>query len=227
MNALRMAALAAGLLLGSAAGCSSDGKSRTGSGEQSCADWCEGACTTLASCGTASESCVSDCKFGFDADYCAFGTPDRFTCAELGSMIEHAFQCASYCAAFCSRIPECGSFDGALCARGCEASPVLCNPAAVAARTCDQLKVEAREYEETARALSGGGDPAPRPPRPPSFSKYGMCISSFECGSGPARCSRVTNTCGGPCSSAADCFEGNRIDPVICSPEGVCTAQAQ
>jgi len=219
-----MALLAAGLLLGSAGGCSSDGKSENSSKEQTCADWCQGACATLQNCGTASESCVSDCTFGFGADnYCAFGSPNRFTCVELESTIRHNFLCASYCSAFCSRIPECGSFDGALCKLGCESSPVLCNPAAVAARTCDQLKVEAREYEEAARRLQGGGDPAPPPPRGPALTTYGLCGGRLDCGSGPARCSKVTNTCGGSCSSAADCFEGDRLVPVICSPEGTCT----
>src|SRR5262245_17657146 len=138
MFVLRWALCAGALLLGSAGGCSSN-SGGNGPKEQSCTDWCAGACSTLKSCGTASESCVSDCTFGFGADYCAFGTPDRFTCTELESTIKHAFLCASYCSAFCSRIPECGSFDSALCNLGCEAHPVLCNPASVAARTCDQL----------------------------------------------------------------------------------------
>jgi len=138
--------------------------------------------------------------------------PDQLTCTEL----KGAYACADYCATLCARAPSCGSFDSNLCAQGCTTqSPSICNAASVAARTCDQLKPELRDYEDTARAehdgshiqIGFGGT-----------NHYGLCTKADDCEL-PLTCALSTNTCSA-CASDTDCKRAG--GKYVCSSEKAC-----
>jgi hypothetical protein len=73
----------------------------------------------------------------------------------------------------------------------------ICNPASVAARTCDQLKPELAAYEQDARAYLKGG-----------FGQWGVsqvnvCRNAEDCLL-PAGCSTTTSTCSS-CIDDSEC----------------------
>jgi hypothetical protein len=112
--------------------------------------------------------------------------------------------CASYCSTLCARAPMCGTFDEKLCLQGCAISPPpICNPASVAARSCDQLKLEARDYQGAANAANGNGTGGYVSGI--AWLSYGLCQYTNDCTSGMA-CLAATNTCG-QCVANADCTD--------------------
>jgi hypothetical protein len=78
-----------------------------------------------------------------------------------------------------------------------------CNAASVAARTCDQLKPELRNYEDSARAERSGSDVAVHGS---IGNAYGLCADADDCEL-PLGCTLSTNTCSA-CASDADCDRG-------------------
>ena len=123
--------------------------------------------------------------------------------------------CASYCAELCDRAPECGSFDAARCRTGCaEDQPAICNPASVAARSCDELKPELRLYDDIARASEDGSDFASGGFGP----RFGLCATAHDCEE-PLGCSLETNTCG-PCRTNEDCAQA--YGSHICAEDQTC-----
>ncbi|MEI9937995.1 MAG: hypothetical protein WDO69_12320 [Pseudomonadota bacterium] len=197
-------------LLSQLAGCSSGESAGT-----SCASQCGDLCKALAGCdGEVPSNCVSQCTTSVAGANCSDShPPSQLTCAEL----KESYACADYCATLCTRAPDCGSFDSKLCAQGCTIqSPSICNAASVAARTCDQLKPELRDYEDTARAEQGGshigiGFGGTNP--------YGLCTDADDCEL-PFGCSLATNTCS-PCESDDNCKR--TLGSYICSAEKQCT----
>ncbi len=184
------------LLLGAMVACSSS----SASGDGTCPAYCSSACQALGQCNVmVGATCASDCESGVGTNACASLRPiSQYTCEEIQTFAN----CASYCSAFCQRVPTCGAFDETLCLQGCAiVQPPICNPASVAARTCDQLKPEARNYQDTASTQNSGGA---------SFvgaspQAYGLCESASDCPSSQA-CSMATSTCG-PCKTNADCSQ--------------------
>jgi len=164
-----------------------------------CAELCDELCSAFLECrlGQPSSNCVDDCATAYRGGNCSEATPPtQYTCSELGGV----FRCAEHCASLCSRAPDCGEFDEPLCRQGCARfGPPVCNAASVPARTCDEIKPEARFYEQAIRALRDGDfvDGVPPP------SSLGLCRSSSDCRLGLA-CQPQTNTCGA-CSSNVDC----------------------
>jgi Cys-rich repeat protein len=178
-----------------------------------CSSFCRSFCKQLDTCQIdGSSSCQADCTAGLGSARCSDARPpDQLTCDELRGL----YECASYCATLCTRGPQCGSFDSTLCVEGCAArQPIICNPASVAARTCDQLKPELREYEDIGRSSSQPGDQG-------SFggsgSAFGLCRSNSDCNG--QRCDLATNVCG-PCKTDADCKED--FGAHMCAPDGSC-----
>ena len=196
-------------LLGAPWACSSSSSGSDGA----CPTYCTGFCQSLSQCHLATgTTCVSDCESGVGANGCAsLRPPSQFTCSELTGV----YDCAKYCVAFCQRVPSCGAFDQNLCLQGCgDENPLVCNPASVAARTCDQLKPEARDYQDLANALNNrmGGIIAT------SQQTYGLCTDSSECSNGQG-CVAATNTCA-PCTTNAECAQ--QFGTYACK-SGVCT----
>lgn len=206
-----------GWLLVVTASCSGPGGSN--SAKASCQPFCVSACQTLAECGIeeGSSTCAHDCSRGLDPSTCENVRPlDQYSCDELNQL----YRCASYCATLCSRGDECGTFDDALCVQGCAAeTPPICNPASVAARTCDQLKPELRSFEDAGRARVNGGATGSVSS---GTSAYGLCGTARDC-TPPSGCSAETNTCGA-CTTDAECtqFPG----PHACSATGECSKVA-
>jgi Cys-rich repeat protein len=201
---------AALILVLSAMACSSSGTSADGQCPAYCSDTCQAAtlCTIAVS-----STCDSDCQAGIGTDQCQALAPiSQFSCSEIQQMVD----CEGYCAAFCERAPTCGAFDAKLCLEGCAlVKPPICNPASVAPRTCDQLKPEARSYQDAATAKNSGTGFA-------SFAQpgsYGLCESASDCTSGMV-CVLATNVCG-PCKADADCSPTTGLASACLS--GVCT----
>ena len=195
-----------------AVGCSSGEGSGNGEDGGGCGAWCEEACVEVQKCGVApSASCGADCTAGFGALSCAGLRPSyQFACNDL----LFAHQCLSHCATLCARAPECGPFDPLDCTTGCAeqyrqwhqvpvgVGPLVCNPASVAARNCEQLSIEARHYAGIGRGIREGSGTGPV--MPPFPDDIGLCGSGGYCST--RSCSFPTSTCGGPCSSNEDCF---------------------
>jgi hypothetical protein len=182
-----------------------------------CQSRCDELCAEFERCEVAerSPSCVDDCSAALRSADCSDATPpSQLTCDELAEVA----RCASHCSALCARAPECGGFDQQLCLEGCTADePVLCNAASVPARTCDQIKPEARWYEELGRALHDEDSDVGGFHSPASFS---LCDSAADCDV-PLACSLATNTCGS-CVDDQECARGFG-EPYACSA-GECLA---
>ena len=185
------------------------------SDSHACRSLCEDVCKNLATCnagGSNSPTCIDDCFAGIGSSSCAGARPaDQLTCAE----VEQVFDCANYCGTLCHNAPQCGSFDEKLCARGCASSdPPVCNAASVAARTCDQMKPELRQYEDRGRSLATGGvfGGSSNP------TSFGLCRNASDCTS-PLGCSAATNTCA-PCAADPECAQG--VGKYMCSPAAEC-----
>ncbi|MGH7438340.1 MAG: hypothetical protein ACRENE_21870 [Polyangiaceae bacterium] len=179
------------IAIGVLGACSSQSSSNDGT----CGPYCTDFCTTLVQCKVPTDSsCPDACMAGVGTSGCGHLTPaSRYRCAE----VQMLYECGAYCVAFCQRIPTCGAFDEQACLTGCERlKPVICNPASVAARTCDQLKPEGRAYDEAAKGQSSFATPG----------VYGLCLDPSECSPGQA-CAVSTNTCG-PCQTDAECAQG-------------------
>ena len=201
------------LLMVLLASCSSAGAYLKG-----CAVTCDSMCNALAECNLpsgASANCRNDCTADLDDSACPSDrSADQLTCAE----IERVNDCVHYCATLCRRAAQCGSFDSQLCAKGCtELAPSVCNPASVAARSCDQLKPELRGDEDSARAHAVGDDIGVRRS---TSGAFGLCASASDC-SPPLGCSVTTNTCAA-CATDADCDRG--LGKYRCASGGVCAA---
>lgn len=160
-----------------------------------CSAYCTNLCEALDECELAPSGCEQQCEAGIGKSCQGASAPDRLTCAELSESLA----CANYCGTLCDRAPSCGTFDAAACVRGCsESSHSVCNAASVAARSCDELKPEIRNYEARGNVgpneeiVSGGVGPS-----------YGLCRSGEDCDA-PLGCSPATNTCEA-CESDADC----------------------
>jgi hypothetical protein len=204
-------ALAVFSLMGACSGESSDGSAI-------CRSRCESSCHAVVECGHAepSDGCVDECASHLEGLDCSrIESLDRLTCQEL----RRELACTDYCVTFCQRIPECGSFDSRLCFAGCmDLGPTICNAASVDARTCDDLKPEARTFEHAAQASEEGaafGSVISSP------SVYGLCTSFDDC-EAPLGCSEATNTCA-PCVGDSECnfaFSSQRRHCV----EGACIA---
>ena len=178
------------LLLG---GCASS------DGGKPCSSVCDALCTALAACDVeVPPDCTSQCAKGVAGADCADSRPpDQLTCAEL----KGTYACADYCATLCTRAPSCGTFDPKRCAQGCTIqSPAICNSASVDARTCDQLKPELRDYEDTARAEQNGSHVSV------GFggtNRYGLCTKAEDCAL-PQGCNLATNVCSA-CADDTEC----------------------
>jgi len=191
--------------------------SSTPSNDTACRSVCASTCKAFADCSLVdanSTACVDGCVTSADPKSCANARPaDQLTCDEL----KQIYDCSVYCAALCQRAPECGTFDPSFCLRGCaNGDPPVCNAASVAARTCDQLKPELREYEERGRSLSSnnsvfiGGTSDPK--------AFGLCKTGDDCAL-PLGCSVATNTCA-PCAADSECL--HTFDKYSCSPKSEC-----
>jgi hypothetical protein len=159
---------------------------------KSCRTVCKEQCSAFAACGFETQpDCADECENALRHIDCRGERPaDQFTCEELE--LYHA--CATYCGAFCARAPECGSFDGQRCLEGCSyGQPPVCNAASVAARTCDQLKPEARLYDDLGDSLQRESDFAYFS-SPDAYLAYGLCREARDC-TAPLTCSLATNTC--------------------------------
>lgn len=181
------------------------------SSKGACAAYCDNLCTSLEACDVQVADCRSSCESELTDKACqGQSPPDRLTCAELTEAVE----CAEYCTTLCERAPSCGSFDARACVTGClEIEPSICNPASVAARTCDQLKPELRFYESVGAPSdgehsAGGGFGA----------AYGLCTDADDCDE-PLGCSQETNVCT-RCESNQDC--AGRIGAYLCSDDKEC-----
>jgi hypothetical protein len=165
-----------------------------------CPAYCSSVCDALGQCQvTVGATCVSDCQSGIGTKACkSMRPPSQYSCDE----VQGIYDCASYCTAFCRRAPTCGAFDQNRCLEGCALqTPSVCNPASVDARTCDQLKPEARDYQDAADAhAEGTGFGVIATPQ-----EYGLCADASECDPTQA-CLLATNTCG-PCATNADCAQ--------------------
>lgn len=196
-------------------GSKSDGAAGNGSGgTSSCHGYCENACTAITDCSLdAGTACVDDCVGDLKGTDCASLEPvDRLTCDELGESLA----CAAHCAAVCHRALECGTFDEKLCVAGCaDEVPWVCNEASAKVRDCDDIKLEAREYEELARANRDGTARAHYSPG----ARYGLCADPGDCEL-PEGCSFATNTCGA-CASDDECYQGSLLRAHTCE-EGAC-----
>jgi len=179
--------------------------------DRGCLTMCDDRCDAFVGCGFAvSAACADDCKRSLKhADCRGFRPADQYTCGELESVHE----CAAYCTEFCVWASACGSFDQQLCLEGCSyGEPDICNPASVAARTCDELKPEARTYDDRGRSLQDSGlgyagfsD----------YTDYGLCRDADDCEL-PDACDLATNTCGA-CVQSSDCERLLGINPYLCS----------
>ena len=199
-------------LLGALGACSS---SSSGAGDGTCPAYCSSACQALDQCHVAvGDTCVSDCTSGIGTTACGSLRPvSQFTCDE----IQGFYDCASYCVAFCKRAPTCGGFDENLCLQGCGSmQPPVCNAASVPVRTCDQLKPEARNYQDAASAQNSGGGTVIGAFSPQA---YGLCENAYDCADNQA-CLTATNTCGA-CKTDADCSRGAGL-AYACMPGGAC-----
>jgi hypothetical protein len=174
-----------------------------------CSARCSDLCKALASCDTPPADCEAQCTLGLGSE-CSGAPADQLTCKELSA----TYACADYCATLCTRAPECGSFDSKKCASGCASeSPTICNPASVAARSCDQLKPEIRSYQQRAEVEESGGHVASG-----GFgSSYGLCLDASDCDA-PLGCVVESNTCGS-CTADADCAS---YTPQACSENKEC-----
>jgi hypothetical protein len=174
---------------------------------EECAELCKDRCSAFEDCEFEMwAGCERDCGASLLHANCEYETPpDQLTCAEL----EEIYDCTDYCLEFCARAPKCGGFDQQLCLEGCTAeTPFICNAASVPARTCDQLKPEARLYESAGEALASEdeGNVAVGYASPYSGEEYGLCQRASECDP-PLACVLATNTCGA-CVADADCESG-------------------
>lgn len=181
-----------------------------------CESLCSDVCQTLPGCGLAvAANCTDECLAGLGGLDCADARPvGQLTCDELNEL----YVCAEYCATLCTTAAACAPFDERLCTIGCASDPVLCNPKSVAARSCDQLKPEARRYEDLGRAqesdsydIEFGGT---------SLAPYGLCGDADDC-EAPLGCSAETNTCAA-CVSDAECAKGFALQPIVCTADGAC-----
>jgi len=182
-----------------------------GENAAACRQLCEGRCSAFAGCGLeARAGCVDECAASLQYFDCEFERPaDQLTCDEL----EEIAACTNYCTEFCARATECGSFDRADCLGGCtDEQPLVCNPASVAVRTCDQLKPEARVYADAGRSLRDDGFASGHSYDPEAF---GLCRNPDDCDL-PLTCLPATNTCGA-CSQASDCERGSPFEAYVCS----------
>lgn len=198
-------------LLAFQGGCSSDDDP-----SPVCTSRCAEVCKALAACDTPPADCEAQCSLGLGSS-CSGPPADQLTCAEL----KGAYACADYCATLCTRAPECGSFDARKCAIGCAAErPQICNPASVAARSCDQLKPELRSYDRRAELEQGSGIAVPS--GPDSSTSYGLCRTGGDCQL-PLGCSAVTSTCSA-CEADAECAQPG--GHYACSAMNECTKVA-
>jgi hypothetical protein len=187
-------------------GCSGESSSN------SCVAYCDNLCSSLSICeiSTGAEDCQEACQSGLtDAQCRDQPAPDRLTCDELTEVVT----CAEYCGTLCERAPQCGTFDAEACVTGCAStSHSICNPASVAARTCDQLKPEIRLYDLIGKPdgddAVGGGSP----------SRFGLCKEAEDCDA-PLGCSQATNTCV-TCKANEDCAHDD--DVYVCNDDQEC-----
>jgi hypothetical protein len=183
---------------------------------EQCRAVCKDRCDAYGKCGFVTvATCADSCANSLQHADCRGEIPaDQYTCDEL----EEVYVCAQYCATFCARVPECGSFNQQYCLEGCSFdAPSLCNPASVAARTCDELKPEARSYDEGGRLLQGDGE-VHHYTSPFAYQDYGLCRETYEC-TLPETCLLATNTCGA-CTQNSDCSRGTS-SPYLCM-DGEC-----
>lgn len=182
-------------------------------GNPACDATCDDRCNAFVGCGfDVQASCAAECKSSLQhADCRGFRPADQYTCEEL----EEVHACADYCHEFCVWAASCGSFDQQICFEGCAyGTPPICNPASVAARGCDELKPEARMYDDIGRSLQEddqivlGGSFT-------DYSAYGLCVSARDC-TLPEGCSLATNTCGA-CTQDSDCEDGLSVTHHLCS----------
>jgi hypothetical protein len=133
------------------------------------------------------------------------------------------YACVGYCAVLCQRAPSCGSFDPVNCRTGCSLMmPSICNRASVAARTCDQLKPELRDYDDLGRIVSSGDNSAFEVGMG-SLAGYGLCTTASDCTS-PLGCAAATNTCT-TCTSDDDCKQS--FGKYACMPTGCAQIQCR
>jgi hypothetical protein len=196
-------------------GCGGDTKS----GTEMCHAVCVDVCKALVKCavGDIPPTCADDCTAGLGSSDCSNSRPaDQLTCAEL----KNTYDVATYCATACHRAPECGTFDEKFCNTGCaHAHPAIHNPKSVAARTCDQLKPEVRDYEDQGRVLAAGGDVGGLGGISGGTNPYGLCERAGNCEL-PLGCSLDTNTCA-PCATNAECDRSDG-EKYLCTTDKEC-----
>lgn len=217
----RVAVLAVSWVAGCFGGDSAGAGGSSSAGD--CSGYCENACDAFAACSLdAGAGCVEDCTGDLGEVACEALTPlDRLTCSEL----EVAFTCALHCEAVCRRAAECATFDETLCVVGCgQDVPSICNPKSADARTCDQIKIEARAYEELGRALQdpGSGDFGSGGSASSGPSPTGLCTTASGCEM-PLACSLETNTCGA-CATDAECDRGFSASGSLACIDAECAA---
>ena len=188
--------LSLSLLLTLATAC---GSSDTGPSE-ACKSACQVGCDAARECGLDmdDDQCAEDCLASLGAVDCSETTPlDRLTCDEL----EHVFDCNAHCSALCRRSLDCATFNEQTCLTGCAIEHgSICNAASVPVRSCDDIKREARFYEEVGQAKQSGGHAIFVGGGGPSF---GLCSGADDCDE-PLACDFATNTCG-KCDSDTEC----------------------
>jgi hypothetical protein len=151
---------------------------------------------------------ADECAKDLGATNCStLRAPGQLNCAELSQV----YACAEYCDSMCTRAATCGPFDARLCGTGCILDPAICNVQSVAARSCEQIKLEARSYEDAARFASDEGDSVVIGSSSHGGAEFGLCESAGDC-QAPLGCSPVTNTCAS-CTSDAECAPelGSRV----------------
>jgi len=163
----------------------------TGDSNRACDASCEDRCDAFVGCGIGvTASCADECKSSLKhADCRGYRPADQYTCDEL----QEVRNCARYCTEFCVWAAACGTFDQQVCLEGCTyEGPPICNSASVSARTCDELKPEARTYDDVGHLLQEGGDFAFGGSA--SLSTYGLCLTARDC-EATEMCALETNTC--------------------------------
>jgi hypothetical protein len=183
-----------------------------------CQAYCSDLIQALADCGldTSALGSPGECGKQLGAVDCAAQRPPaQLNCSELGELNA----CSEYCVSLCERAAACGPFDAGLCARGCAVDPAICNAQSVAPRSCEQIKPEARWYEDLGRDQASGGDSIVLSSGGVP-SGFGLCEDAAPC-EGQLGCSATTNTCA-PCSSDAECARARSLREYRCSAEQLC-----
>jgi hypothetical protein len=181
--------------------------------DHSCDELCLRACDAMVECGAIVDDCVGACA-GVRPTTLDLLPLDPAVCKSEWDAYQQAncevIACRVECDVMCSRGHECGHVvDEMQCRQGCWLdNPTLCDPDAVAAASCEDLRVDARCAE--ARGEAGADiDCSLLPCRddydcdPSETCEYGgcrqRCLEDEECGDGDCFVDWCTDPVGTPC----------------------------